>query len=90
MSLLTRLSNLVAGPPHISDGGDDAAEVDDDLDEEMPDAAEDVGSLVRAEGGRERLRSAEVKFRPDIGPFEDAEHAHEDTAARGTPPGPNP
>ena len=55
----------------------------------MPDAAEDVDSLVRAEGGRERLRSAEVKFHPDIGPFEDAEHAHEGTEPEGTTPGPN-
>lgn len=65
MGLLDRLRNLIEGPPHISDRGDNAAEV-------------------------ERVRSAEVKFDPDIGPFEDAETAHEGAEPERTPPDSNP
>lgn len=86
MKFLRRLWNQIEGPPHISGGGDDIDEVDEDLAEEMPDAHEDVASLERAEGSTTRIRSAEVKFEPDIGPFEDAEHAHDEAEAEQAPP----
>lgn len=86
MSFFAWLRNLIEGPPHISGGGD-GAEAEDDLDEEMSDAAEDVDSVVRAEGGRVRIRSAERKFQPDIGPFEAAEHEDDDSEPEASPDG---
>jgi len=77
VKFLDRLRSLFEGPPHISAGGDDVAEVDDDLAEEMPVAQEDVDSLERAEDASGDVR-VEPSFQPDIGPFENAEHEHDE------------
>lgn len=86
MKFFRSLLNRLEGPPHIAGGGDDVDEVDDDLGEEMPDAQEDVDSLERAEHGVMDVRSAEVKFEPDIGPFEDDEHSHDEAEPEQAPP----
>lgn len=46
MSFWQRLRDSFRGPPRVHDSEDDAAEVEADLDDEMPDAAEDATEMA--------------------------------------------
>jgi hypothetical protein len=50
MSFWQRLRDSFRGPPRIHDSEDDPAEIADDLDDEMPDAAEDAREMAERPG----------------------------------------
>ena len=74
MSLRDWFRGLFAPPLHMDDGGDEGAEAEADLGEELPAAEEDRESLLRAEyAGRKRQGSKlELEFEPKTIAFEGA------------------
>ncbi|HJQ75244.1 MAG TPA: hypothetical protein VJ814_10170 [Gaiellaceae bacterium] len=84
MSLLDRLRNLLSGPPHIADSGDDAGEFDADMHEEYGAPDEGKADLERMEN----LSGGAVV--PGIATSEAAEAGEEDIETEEAPPDPDP
>ena len=68
---------------HIDDSGADGAELEADLEEELPESAEDEESVRRAQtiGGRFPSSTAELEFEPKTIAFEDAKVQASEKAA---------
>jgi hypothetical protein len=84
VSFLDRLRNMLSGPPHIDDSGDDPGEFAADMQEEYgaPDeGAADLKRLEATSGG------AVV---PGVATSEAAEAAEEDLESEEAPPDPDP
>jgi hypothetical protein len=79
MGILSWLRNALSGPPSIDYGrGDEGAEAEAAIDDEMSVAAEDEASLKRVEAP-ESIRHNEPD--PGIAAFEDAEDAAPDSTS---------
>ena len=75
MSVRNWFRGLFASPLRIDDDGDEGAEAEADLAEELPAAEEDRESLLRAEyaGGKRQGSKLELEFEPKTIAFEGAE-----------------
>ncbi len=84
MGVLNWLRNAILGPPHIEYGsGDDGAEAEAALSDEMPDAAEDETSLERSEASP---AFPAYQPHPGIAAFEEAETEHDGAESDEAPP----
>jgi hypothetical protein len=83
VSVRSWFRGLFASPIHIDDEGDEGAEAESDLAEELPAAEEDSESLRRAEyaGGTYQGSALELEFEPKTIAFEgaQAEEAEKDS-----------
>jgi len=75
VSVRSWFRGLFASPLHVDDTGDEGAEAEADLAEELPAAEEDRESLLRAEhaGGENQGSKLELEFEPKTIAFEGAQ-----------------
>jgi len=85
MSVRSWFRRLFASPVHVDDDGDEGAEAEADLAEELPVAEEERESLLRAEyaGGERQGSKLELEFEPKTIAFEgtQAEESEKDSEA---------